>query len=208
MTEAPPDPSWWSHCQNVDFLARVIVADNANQLWKGRTPLMHAASYGHVDSTAWLLQHGGCVRFTNHCKWTALHFAEEPHVIRLLIKAGADVEARERMGWTPLAFAIANNQTERVRALIDAGAKVENVHLGYDVPDWVMALVMARKRCRSAALLIVGIRRFCRSSVVIGQDRCVVALVARAVWETRLWDQWRATNPTNKRLRNGGCVIH
>ena len=45
---------------------------------------------------------------------------------RKLIETGADVNAREEQGWTPLHFAARSiNGTEIVRALLDAGAEVD-----------------------------------------------------------------------------------
>ena len=68
---------------------------------RGRSPLLYAAAYN-----------------------------TDPEVIKALINAGADVNARTEEGWsleggiTPLMLASANSNLEAIRSLIDAGADV------------------------------------------------------------------------------------
>lgn len=60
------------------------------------TPLMEAASAGHVD------------------------------IIHLLISHGADVNSQSSTGNTPLMFACANGHVDAVLTLLKSGAKVED----------------------------------------------------------------------------------
>lgn len=60
------------------------------------TPLMEAASAGHVD------------------------------IIELLFKHGADVNAQSSTGNTPLMYACAGGHEKAVKLLLDHGAKVED----------------------------------------------------------------------------------
>ena len=57
---------------------------------------------------------------------TPLHFASryawEPAVFVVLLEAGADVEARNRWGWTPLHGAAGSNRSQVVAELVRAGA--------------------------------------------------------------------------------------
>lgn len=45
--------------------------------------------------------------------------------ISILLRAGADLEARTELSWTPLIVASANNSAEVVQYLLDAGAEIE-----------------------------------------------------------------------------------
>ena len=56
---------------------------------------------------------------------TALHWAVESddlELLDLLLRAGADVKAKDRFGFSPLYFAISNNNLEMVRRLLKGGA--------------------------------------------------------------------------------------
>ena len=46
-------------------------------------------------------------------------------MVKALIDAGADIEARDKNGWTPLHFAAEQGRTETAKFLIDAKANIE-----------------------------------------------------------------------------------
>jgi ankyrin repeat protein len=60
--------------------------------------------------------------------WTLLHWAAQegsPPIIRYLLEAGADVQAQDSLGFTPLAIAIGeaeNGMTDKTHALLNSGA--------------------------------------------------------------------------------------
>ena len=48
-----------------------------------------------------------------------------PDIIKTLLDAGADVDARDKSGWTSLMYAVAySRKSDIIKALIDAGADV------------------------------------------------------------------------------------
>jgi ankyrin repeat protein len=93
----------------------------------GYTPLHLAAFFGAARVSALLLARGadpGAVA-DNPMRIQALHAAAAGRhlaVATQLIAAGADLDARQRDGWTPLLAAADHGDAELARALLDAGA--------------------------------------------------------------------------------------
>jgi uncharacterized protein len=86
--------------------------------WKA-TPLWYAISRGkNLELAKYLLKHGAN---PEHCLWAAA-FNESPAAIRLLVRAGADVDAYGEE--TPFLFAVKWSHFESARALLEAGANV------------------------------------------------------------------------------------
>ena len=95
----------------------------------GWFPLHLAAHFGHADAVRALLNKGAKVNApsTNAMRNTALHAAaagRSSTVAKLLLDAGADVNARQSGGWTPLHSAAQNGDVEFARVLTEAGADV------------------------------------------------------------------------------------
>ncbi len=101
----------------------------------GSLPLMQAVS--GMDRTLGcvraLLDAGADVNAKTPEGYTALHYAvdfmgkldrstEPAQFIRLLVKRGADLEARQHWGWTPLMRAVLEGTVEETAALLAAGA--------------------------------------------------------------------------------------
>ena len=93
----------------------------------GWTPLHLAAHYGHADIVSIMLHNNAPVdiRSTNTMANTPLHAAlagRRNDVSKMLIEAGADVNARQHGGWAPLHAAAANGDRDMVELLIARGA--------------------------------------------------------------------------------------
>jgi ankyrin repeat protein len=93
----------------------------------GWTPLHLAAHYGHADTVSVMLHNNAPVdiRSTNAMANTPLHAAlagRRNDVSKILIEAGADVNARQHGGWVPLHAAAANGDREMVDLLVARGA--------------------------------------------------------------------------------------
>jgi serine/threonine-protein phosphatase 6 regulatory ankyrin repeat subunit B len=52
-------------------------------------------------------------------------------VARLLIDSGAEVDATDENGWTPLHWAALNKSLDMARLLIDRGANTDGIDLGW-----------------------------------------------------------------------------
>ena len=119
----------------------------------GATPIVYAA-HGHLDATRFLIQRGVDVNVStsnagtqrngpmNRTQLTALHEAAAfgpISLVRDLLKAGANVHARDSRKLTPLFFALASEypSIEIVQTLLRAGADVNATDNTGETPlDW------------------------------------------------------------------------
>ena len=95
------------------------------------TPILIAASAGHVEVTRYLLSRGAKPSIPN---WygNALHCAAEantPATITLLLDAGMDPDVRTTSGATPLACATDNDAADAAAVLLSRGADPINISL-------------------------------------------------------------------------------
>ncbi|KAK6171032.1 hypothetical protein SNE40_019293 [Patella caerulea] len=100
---------------------------NKNQVSsKGRTPLMDAAFYGSVDCLHILIEKGCNVNFTNdngvgaiHCCFSELVDSKSRLMLLIaLVKAGANINQADSLGWTPLHYAAWKRCLDAVTFLI------------------------------------------------------------------------------------------
>ena len=94
----------------------------------GYTALMRAAEDALPEGVHMLLEAGASVNARDHSKATAMHLGaeggmeEHRELVRALIGRGADLEAADQFGWTPLHAAASRGHAEMVSLLLDAGA--------------------------------------------------------------------------------------
>lgn len=88
------------------------------------TPLMLAIFYKENGIAKKLLAKGASVNNPGH--WTPLHYAaasSNNEIIPLLLRGGADLNARTLRGITPLYMAARDGNAETVKLLLNAGAR-------------------------------------------------------------------------------------
>lgn len=138
---------------NVDA-AKVLLARGAavdsKEGWRGQTALMWAAAQNHPDMVKELIAHGADVNVrSNVVKWerqqtaeprekwmppggfTAMMFAAREgcaKCVALLAAAGADVNAADPDGYTPLISALMNGHYDAAGALLDKNADTNLTH--------------------------------------------------------------------------------
>jgi hypothetical protein len=91
-----------------------------------RTPLQAFAFQGTHRTVAWLIAHGANVNARGPGGWTAAHFAAQrntgPKTLQLLVENGAELNAQDDEGQTPLDIA-KQNRKHRVAAWISQQLK-------------------------------------------------------------------------------------
>jgi ankyrin repeat protein len=92
----------------------------------GQTPLVTAAYADSPEAVKLMLAHGANVKLADGTRLTALHawagLDHESEVGQLLLAAGADPNAKDNFGVTPLFFAASAGLTETIKLLLAHGA--------------------------------------------------------------------------------------
>jgi ankyrin repeat protein len=105
-------------------------ADPNTALPEGETTLMTAARTGSVTAIKVLVARGADVNAKERWRGqTALMWAAAENnaaAVKALVETGADPAVRSNGGFTPLLFAVRAGRMDSVRALIDAGANVND----------------------------------------------------------------------------------
>jgi uncharacterized protein len=118
---------------NVDALRSAIENDDDARVLRssdGWTPLHLAAFFGHTDAVALLIDLGAPLEAhsTNATRNTPLHAAlagaTNPIIVRRLLFAGADIDARGAHNITPLHLAASRGDEDLCDLLIHRGAEI------------------------------------------------------------------------------------
>ncbi|MCW3060909.1 MAG: uncharacterized protein JWQ02_2730 [Capsulimonas sp.] len=94
---------------------------------RDETALMRAAYCDRIDIGRLLIDRGANVNAANFTEGVALHRCHSsPDFARMLLAAGAEIDSRNHLGFTPLMVAAQRGTDECVRVLIEAGAGVNH----------------------------------------------------------------------------------
>jgi ankyrin repeat protein len=160
----------------------------------GTTPL-HCASYsGHVDFVKLLITHKANVNAQPHAGKSALHWAALfGHItcVEEFIRAGAELNGQGDEGCTPLGYTIGYDFRGSTEILLDAGAKLSDVHV---IPDWVETIIAKRKNVVASLRVFIGVmrNRFETEGPHVGNrvPKDLLKLLMAMLWSTRLDEEW------------------
>ena len=120
---------WLRGCLVVALLAMSGVGAAGQDI-----PLIEAVKDGDAEAVRALLDKGGDVNVSEVDGTTVLHWAvhrDHVDVTDLLIRAGANVRAKNRYGVAPLSLACLNGSEAMVAKLLQAGADPETSSAGW-----------------------------------------------------------------------------
>jgi hypothetical protein len=93
------------------------------------------------------------------------------------------LEERDHNDSTPLGIAINWNRRDCAERLLDAGAKLSNIHKDVKIPNWFPLFLAQRKRVKEISKIL-----FVLSRSLVGKD--VAKMIIAMVWETRHFSEW------------------
>jgi hypothetical protein len=92
------------------------------RLTDAQTPLIIATINGQLNAVLLLIQHAANLNLHDGGQYTALHWAAfycHTQIINALLQAGADINAQQSCGETPLALAVTRNHLEAAKLLLE-----------------------------------------------------------------------------------------
>ena len=91
---------------------------------RGVSPLEIASRGGHAAAVQWLLVKGVNVNSENSSPLTEAVYANQPHVVRILLDAGANLDKVNEFGYTALGTALKKGNLNIAQRLVTAGASI------------------------------------------------------------------------------------
>lgn len=93
-----------------------------------RIPLHNGVEADDIEIVRMLVEAGAEIQAVDNTGRTALFSARSSIIAQLLIDYGMDIEAQDYLGWTPLVAAIFAGSLQGVTALLDVGANANATH--------------------------------------------------------------------------------
>ena len=187
----------------LDDLKRIVTPNNVNwpvKVAHSPTFLHVAAKHHFCEVVTWLIEECGAnIEARDFEDETPLFDAvrcENKKSVHQLLAYGAKIEAKNARGINPLTCAIRvwpcrvynAGQEEIIKLLIMYGAKVSWLVSEF-IPECVARYISACEKCRQVCVVLLGIRGR-RFSMLNNNVKDVIRMIARAIWKTRLADEW------------------
>jgi hypothetical protein len=125
---------------------------------------------------------------------TALHAAaslNKSACMTLLFKAGADIEAVDGNGHTPIWHAVSRIRPQPLELLLDRGASIPKILTPDQMPGWLKTFLNKRKHCQSAVIALYGVlrKRYRPANNRIPKDMVrMLAVYTRHTRYNKAWD--------------------
>ena len=160
--------------------------------------LLHFAYFGPNVEAAVALLRSGLVDVNARNTWggTAVHSAaiwELPRMVEVLCAAGADLQARDKDGDTPINVTLRfakQDGGEPVRVLVANGVRLSTVREEYrfHITPELVAFERGVLRCRAA---VVAMLRVKRAGQLVRWDKFLLVELALCIWSTRYDKGWQ-----------------
>lgn len=137
----------------IEYLISLGLAIDEPSGYRFQTPLMAAAEGGHLEAVKYLVSRDARVDYANETGQSVLMGASNPEVIRFLVENGARIDRKNSLGFTPLVFAVLNDDAEALATLISLGANA-NDRGRYDEP--ILGIAIQQRRSELVRILIDG----------------------------------------------------
>jgi ankyrin repeat protein len=160
------------------------------------TPLWYACRYGHAEGVKALVTGGADIAAKDSAGKQVVHIAaisgQAKKVLQVLLKYGADVNARGEYSYSPLTYAVVYGPADAVEYLLDRGA-----HIGVTTTQGQSIVMMALWAARHENMRVL-LRRGASLDGVDDTGRNVLHFLALngdekmlgVFSETRLWRGW------------------
>ena len=119
--------AYFGHTETVRYIVSFPEVDVNHKDTDGNTALLLAASHGHTETVRYLVNLPEVDVNQVGDDFTALHWAGQedyPNMVKVLIDAGADMDAEDENGCSPLLLASKQGCLDTVKMLLKAGADV------------------------------------------------------------------------------------
>ncbi|MDK2817926.1 MAG: ankyrin repeat domain-containing protein [Spirochaetota bacterium] len=112
--------------QRVTYLLLTFFLIITSNLFSQNSSFLEAVIRNNISLVEYMIKHRADVTVTNSDGLTALHLVSDPQIALILIINGADINARNRSGSTPLHWAVSRNKESLAKLLIEFGANIDS----------------------------------------------------------------------------------
>jgi len=126
----------YNECMNDNWVVVIQILDHdvnhdldleATPCENETTPLLIACLRNKANVVKKLLECGAEIEGSDRWNQTALMYAKNINIAKILTGEGANIEARDNTGWTSLIGACVSDDLKMVKYLLDRGANIDTV---------------------------------------------------------------------------------